>query len=212
MFDMDTGFYVFPPNPQHIVKVAIHAAGYVNTSNPPNPQSRNEHASQSAGVSVPRTIMTPGAEDGMIPKKMVKDLRDGLRSVFPKLAEKDFFATRLCWYADTPDGDWLIDWHPGKEGLLLATAGCGHAFKVRCNEGQCYPFVDGVLPGRHSFCLTSANRSWLGSRERWLLNSPTNGVSTTEPPTIETLPKIRMSVGPAPGLPSSYPSSPPRPT
>lgn len=131
MFDMDTGFYVFPPNPQHIVKVAIHGAGYVNTSNPPNSQSQNEIASQASGISTPRTILTPGAENGMIPKKMVKDLRDGLRRVFPKLAEKDFMGTRLCWYADTPDGDWLIDWHPSKKGLLLATAGCGHAFKVR---------------------------------------------------------------------------------
>lgn len=34
-------------------------------------------------------------------------------------------------YADTIDGDWLIDWHPAKKNLMMATAGCGHAFKVR---------------------------------------------------------------------------------
>lgn len=49
------------------------------------------------GTSLPRTKLTPGAEDGCIPKEMVDQLREGLRDIFPELAEKDFEGTRLCW-------------------------------------------------------------------------------------------------------------------
>lgn len=68
-----------------MVKVAIHGAGYTCK----NPDK---------GVSVPRTKLTKGAEDGAIPKEMVEELRIGLRDIFPELAEKDFEGTRLCWY------------------------------------------------------------------------------------------------------------------
>ena len=81
-FNIDNGFYVFPPNPEGIVKVAIHGAGYTNPVN---------------GTSLPRTKLTPGAEEGSIPKEMVEELREGLRDIFPELAEKDFEGTRLCW-------------------------------------------------------------------------------------------------------------------
>lgn len=129
--DLTTGFYCFPPNPDGIMKLAIHAEGYVNTSNPPDPKSTNEGSAQSSGISAPRTVLTPGGSDGFIPKRQVQILRYELSKVFPRLAqEKDFMGTRLCWYTDTPDSNWLIDWHPEMDGLLLATAGCGHAFKV----------------------------------------------------------------------------------
>jgi sarcosine oxidase/L-pipecolate oxidase len=85
-FNIDNGFYVFPPNPEGLVKVAIHGAGYTNPS-----------SNSSGGVSIPRTKLTPGAEDGCIPKAMVEELREGLRDIFPELAEKDFEGTRLCW-------------------------------------------------------------------------------------------------------------------
>jgi len=129
--DLTTGFYCFPPNPDGIMKLAIHAEGYVNTSNPPDPKSTNEGSAQSSGISAPRTILTPGGSEGFIPKRQVQILRHEFSKVFPRLAEeKDFMGTRLCWYTDTPDSNWLIDWHPEMQGLLLATAGCGHAFKV----------------------------------------------------------------------------------
>ena len=113
------------------MKLAIHADGYINTCNPPDPASRNEGPAQSSGISCPRTCLTPGGEDGFIPRRQVQIIRKELSKVYPRLAEeKDFVMTRLCWYTDTPDSNWLIDWHPEMQGLLLATAGCGHAFKV----------------------------------------------------------------------------------
>lgn len=63
VFDLSSGWYAFPPNPEGIVKLAIHGLGVI--------------APNSQGVSVPRTVLTPGAEGGFIPKEMVDDLRAG---------------------------------------------------------------------------------------------------------------------------------------
>ncbi|EIW70496.1 hypothetical protein TREMEDRAFT_60999 [Tremella mesenterica DSM 1558] len=112
---LNNQFYVFPPDPNGIVKFAIHNPGYLNPAE--------------NGVSIPHTILTPGAEDGMIPREMILELREGLRSVYPELAGNSFVTTRLCWYCDTVSGDWLIDYHPEYENLVLATGGSGHAFK-----------------------------------------------------------------------------------
>ncbi|OCF32932.1 sarcosine oxidase [Kwoniella heveanensis BCC8398] len=117
VFNLDDGWYCFPPNPDGLVKMAIHGAGVIN----PQPSTN--------GVSVPRTKLTPGAEDGAIPLEMLKRLRKGMAEVYPELAKKDFVTTRLCWYCDTVTGDWLIDYHPDYTNLVLATGGSGHAFK-----------------------------------------------------------------------------------
>lgn len=35
----------------------------------------------------------------------------------------------MCYYSDTPDGHWLIDYHPSISSLLIASGGSGHAYK-----------------------------------------------------------------------------------
>ncbi|KAL0072627.1 hypothetical protein AAF712_000390 [Marasmius tenuissimus] len=81
-------------------------------------------------VSTPRTL-TSNPNNGLsIPKEVVKDLRESLRTMYPDLAKKPFSSTRLCWYNDTPDGDWVIGRHPKDRNLILATGDSGHAFKV----------------------------------------------------------------------------------
>jgi sarcosine oxidase/L-pipecolate oxidase len=88
ILNIDIGWYIFPPNPQGLIKMAIHGAGYTN----PLPI-----AGEGCAVSVPRTKLTPGAEDGMIPKTMLARLREGLAEVYPEFAEREFVSTRLCW-------------------------------------------------------------------------------------------------------------------
>lgn len=53
-----------------------------------------------------------------------------LKTAYPELAQLPLETTRLCWYTDTPDEDWMIDEVPQHPGLFLATGGSGHAFKV----------------------------------------------------------------------------------
>ncbi|KAJ7106043.1 FAD dependent oxidoreductase [Mycena crocata] len=117
VLNFGTGFYIFPPNDQSLVKMAIHCAGYT-------------HSIGAKNVSTPRTIVSDPETGLRIPTSNVRDLRDGLRLVYPTLAEKPFTTTRLCWYNDSPDGDWVIGYQPQSDNsLLIATGGSGHAYK-----------------------------------------------------------------------------------
>ncbi|KAJ7782733.1 FAD dependent oxidoreductase [Mycena metata] len=117
VLDFSSGFYIFPPNEQNLMKLAIHAAGYSHSIGPKK-------------ISTPRTVTSDPATGLRIPRASVEQLRDGLRTVYPTLAQKPFVATRLCWYNDSLDGDWVIGYHPQSENsLVFATAGSGHAYK-----------------------------------------------------------------------------------
>jgi sarcosine oxidase/L-pipecolate oxidase len=76
------------------MKMAIHNAGVTNPVNA---------GTSTLSVSVPRTKLTPGAEDGAIPKVMLAALRAGLAEVYPELTKKEFMGTRLCWWVAIGD-------------------------------------------------------------------------------------------------------------
>ncbi|KAJ3575067.1 hypothetical protein NP233_g1353 [Leucocoprinus birnbaumii] len=116
VLNFSTGFYAFPPTAKNVFKIAVHAPGFTHFT----PNSR---------ISTPRTITTDPDNGSAIPKHILQGLRNGLREVFPDLAKKPFSATRLCWYNDSPDGDWIISKHPALQNLILATGGSGHAYK-----------------------------------------------------------------------------------
>ncbi|THH03815.1 hypothetical protein EW145_g5985 [Phellinidium pouzarii] len=121
-----SGFYTFPPNKDNVVKVAKHTGGVSNFV--PIPGAPTVDA-VSAKVSTPRTVFSHGADGLKIPRSEALIIRDGLREVYPELAEKPFLYTRLCWYTDSPDSDWIIDIHPDDSGLALVTSGSGHGYK-----------------------------------------------------------------------------------
>lgn len=77
------------------------------------------------------------------------------RRLFPDLAAATLEATRLCLYCDTWDGDFLIDRHPARDGLVVAAGGSGHAFKFAPLLGE---MIADALEGREA-------RS--GGRFRW---------------------------------------------
>ena len=99
-------------------------------------------------VSTPRTTLSDGADGLRIPRAAVQMIRSELARVYPSLAKKPFVGTRLCWcvhdawnskmadhdagcrYTDSTNDDWVIGAHPDVENLVLATSGCGHAYKV----------------------------------------------------------------------------------
>ncbi|KAN0126262.1 FAD dependent oxidoreductase domain containing protein [Lactarius tabidus] len=120
VMDFHTNFYMFPPNDDNVVKLAFHDSGVVYHA----PEDTN-----SQPVSTPRTTSSHGDDGLRVPQSTVRRLRSSLREVYPELAEKPFAATRLCWYTDSPDGDWMIGYYPSDSGLLLATSGSGHAYK-----------------------------------------------------------------------------------
>ncbi|PMD48408.1 FAD dependent oxidoreductase [Hyaloscypha variabilis F] len=122
LLNMSTGMFIIPPKNQ-ILKVARHGYGYSNPTSIPNPSGNGEKID----VSIPRTTLDDPTL--WVPREGEAACRQALREMIPELAERPFTKSKICWYTDTPDGDFLIDWHPGFEGLFLATGGSGHGYK-----------------------------------------------------------------------------------
>lgn len=145
--NMSTGLFLIPPRDQEL-KIARHGFGYRSFTHD-NPST-----------SVPNTSST-------IPAEAEHALREALAAFFPAtlpldfrgppslatLAQRPFTKTRICWYTDTPKGNFLINYPPlplplpqshtstkeaekpattnqnPNQSLFLATGGSGHAFK-----------------------------------------------------------------------------------
>lgn len=150
LFEND-GMFIIPPR-DRVLKVARHGYGYSNPTTIPHPEKPNETIT----VSLPRTKTSdPNLE---IPPEGNKACREFLQKAIPELGSRPFSSTRLCWYTDTPTGDWLITYHPKYKGLFVATGGSGHGYKFLPIIGE--RIVD-VLEG--------VDRDDLGTelRQRW---------------------------------------------
>jgi sarcosine oxidase/L-pipecolate oxidase len=141
LLNLTTGLFIIPPS-HNVLKVARHAYGYLNpvtpattsTTTPLQLSPSTSSSSSSAAtqpISQPRTNLTvPSALS--IPPKGTASLRSALREMLPahpQLHDRPFSQERLCWYTDTPTGDFIVSYHPRWRGLFVATGGSGHGFK-----------------------------------------------------------------------------------
>lgn len=124
MLNESTGLFIIQPR-NRVLKVARHGYGYANPTTIPHPE--RPESRETITVSLPRTK----ADDPNlnVPAEGKKTCRDFLARCIPDLAERAWTQTRICWYTDTPNSDWLIDYHPKYSGLFVATGGSGHAYK-----------------------------------------------------------------------------------
>ena len=122
-----TGFYGFPLHPDGFVKVAHHGVG---------------------------RPVDPGAP-GDVSDEDEAGLRAFLARALPPLADAPVVYSRVCAYADTVDGDFLIAAHPDRPGLTVAGGGSGHGFKFAP-----------VLGGLVADAVEGRENKWL-PRFRW---------------------------------------------
>lgn len=112
-----TGWYGFSLHPSGVVKVAHHGPG------------------RAVGAGDPREV----------PPEAEPLVRSFLRSSIPSLAEAEVAVRRTCLYADSFDGDLFVTRVPGREGLVVASGGSGHAFKLAPVLG---PIIADVAEGK----------------------------------------------------------------
>lgn len=120
LLNLGTGLFAIPPSPaaDSLFKVARHGYGYRNPTLITDPATGEV-----------RTVSLPSSHFSPIPSEGSSVLREFLKNLVPWLVDRPFTHTRMCWYTDTPSGDFIVDFHPEVEGLFLATGGSGHAFK-----------------------------------------------------------------------------------
>lgn len=134
-----SGFFMIPPTPDGILKIARHSCGWLNEIQIRNPEPLTAQAVDESGhhSTTEAFIHTslPANDFVTLPPSSIDPLREFLAASVPSLAPrlaqpKPFSATRVCWYADTPTGDFLVDFAPQYgRSLFVATGGSGHAFK-----------------------------------------------------------------------------------
>ncbi|MEZ4321591.1 MAG: FAD-dependent oxidoreductase [Myxococcota bacterium] len=112
----NTGWYGFPANADGIVKVANHGAGH-----PTDPRGPRE-----------------------VPAHWEGRFRDFFAAHLPELVDAPLVGSRLCLYADTFDGDFVIARHP-ERAEVIAGGGSGHAFKFTPILGE---LVANAVEGR----------------------------------------------------------------
>ncbi|KAM5354522.1 hypothetical protein ACJ41O_001169 [Fusarium nematophilum] len=131
------GIYGFPVDENGYLKIGYRGTKYTN----PKVQADGNERSE------PITRWTEGERISKIPEQALRVFRKFLDEYLPELGAEgiDIWLTRLCWYNDSFDNHYVIDSVPGHEGLMVATAGSGHAFKYLPNIGNwVVDIVEGV--------------------------------------------------------------------
>lgn len=117
-----SGWFCFPPHPgTKYFKVAVHGWGYTRTASDAADGSIGSSLSEiSSPSSKPRS-----SRSNFVPEDGKQRLRQGIAEILPELAYRDFDRVAVCWYTDTPTGDFIFDYHPDSQNLFLATGGSG---------------------------------------------------------------------------------------
>lgn len=63
-------------------------------------------------------------------------LRAALRPVLPRLAGAAVRDSDTCLFTNTPDHDFIIDWHPSHPNVLISSPCSGHGFKFSSAIGE----------------------------------------------------------------------------
>ncbi|KAH8729342.1 FAD dependent oxidoreductase [Ilyonectria robusta] len=136
VLNLSTGLFVIPPR-DGLLKFARHDFGYVNPTTITRALPVSHKAKRETFLaSQPYTSRVDASDP--FPAEADQDLRRALTDLIPirGLENRPWKKTRICWYADTRDGEWLVDWHPGWKGLFIATGDSGHGFKFLPNLGD----------------------------------------------------------------------------
>lgn len=119
------GLYGFPRDPRGAVKIGYRGTKYTNPQTQPDGTIR----------SVPITRWTE-TSICQIPQTAAGVIGRFVKTFLPELLSCEV-KTRLCWYTDSFDNHFVVDFVPGAEDtLLLATGGSGHGFHFLPNLGK----------------------------------------------------------------------------
>ncbi|PYH98423.1 sarcosine oxidase [Aspergillus ellipticus CBS 707.79] len=112
--------YGFPLDDRGVMKIGYRGTKYTN------PQVQGDGKVRSTPITKWTAPFVAG-----LPEKSVEVIQGFLDRYIPELkaAGIGISQTRLCWYTDSYDNQWVIDRVPGRTRVIVATGGSGHAFK-----------------------------------------------------------------------------------
>jgi sarcosine oxidase/L-pipecolate oxidase len=113
LFNVERGFFMEPDAEKGELKFVDEHPGYCNFIKDRSGTERS----------------IPFAKQ-QIPIESERRARQFLREAVPQIADRPFSFARICWDADTPDRQFLIDRHPKYQNLVVAVGGSGMGFMM----------------------------------------------------------------------------------
>ncbi|HEY3113425.1 MAG TPA: N-methyl-L-tryptophan oxidase [Gemmatimonadaceae bacterium] len=99
-----------------------------------------------------KTYSSPENTERAVNGDEVEPLRAALRPVLPELAEAPIRETGVCLFTNTPDHDFIIDFHPRYPRVLISSPCSGHGFKFASAIGELQ--ADLLATGKTRFDLS----------------------------------------------------------
>ena len=107
--ELESGFYGFPTHFSGAMKIANHHKG---------------------------AVVDPDSAEQPVGEAFIRSCRTFFSEFIPALAGAKVRETRVCVYNNTPDDDFIIDWHPQLDRVLVVTGFSGHGFKFGPTIGR----------------------------------------------------------------------------
>ena len=104
----------------------------------------------------------PGDVSQAVDDREAGALRAALRPVLPDLSAAPVLGSDVCLFTNTPDHDFIIDFHPTHPQVLISSPCSGHGFKFASAIGELQ--ADLILDGTSRFDLTPFRLARFSSR------------------------------------------------
>ncbi|OTA96211.1 hypothetical protein M434DRAFT_393066 [Hypoxylon sp. CO27-5] len=113
-------------------------------------------------ISVPKTAHVTEEKETRIPIEALNGIKEYITINFPELIPLGISSTRLCWYTDSIDNSFVVDFVPGRPGVAVCSGGSGHGFKFLPVLGR---EVVKILDGKGSETVYGQMWRWRSSGE-----------------------------------------------
>ncbi|KAJ0348551.1 hypothetical protein COL154_006400 [Colletotrichum chrysophilum] len=115
--------YVFPRTSDGLIKIGYRGVKFTNFQ----PAPPDAGFTQDGKWSVP---MSP-ADSRVVPDRAREAIKPFVSIFLPDFKEQDFYSTKMCWYTDSLDNSFVIDYVPNyaDNSVFVCTGGSGHGAK-----------------------------------------------------------------------------------
>ncbi|KAI0836483.1 FAD dependent oxidoreductase [Hypoxylon sp. FL0890] len=113
-------------------------------------------------ISVPKTAHVTEEKETRIPVEALNGIKEYITINFPELVPLGVSSTRLCWYTDSIDNSFVVDFVPGRPRVAVCSGGSGHGFKFLPILGR---EVVKILEGKGSQTVYGQMWRWRTSNE-----------------------------------------------